>query len=88
MEELKCICAYVSPNITFLDDVWYSKVPPLRNCIIRHSGLILVKKIPVYKKLSRLIHVQFLLQRYIVIFYGIYLNMAPIRLRSHDAGRF
>ena len=60
----------------------YSKVPPLRNCNIRNSGLILVNKIPVYKKLSRLIHVQFLLQRYIVIFYGIYLNMAPISLSS------
>ena len=60
----------------------YSKVPPLRNCIIRNSGLILVNKIPVFKKLSRLIHVQFLLQWYIVIFYGIYLNMAPISLSS------
>ena len=60
----------------------YSKVPPLRNCIIRNSGLILVNKIPVYKKLSRLIHVQFLLEWYIVIFYGIYLNMAPISLSS------
>ena len=50
----------------------YSKVPPLRNCIIRNSGLILVNKIPVYKKLYRLIHVQFLLQWYIVIFYGIF----------------
>ena len=61
---------------------YYMKVPPLRNCIIRNSGLILVNKIPVYKKLSRLIHVQFLLQWYIVIFYGIYLNMAPISLSS------
>ena len=42
----------------------------------------MVKKIPVYKKLSRLIYVQFLLQWYIVIFYGIYLNMAPISLSS------
>ena len=42
----------------------------------------MLNKIPVYKKLSRLIHVQFLLQRYIVIFYGIYLNMAPISLSS------
>ena len=60
----------------------YSKVPPLINCIIKNSGLILVNKIPIYKKLSRLIHVQFLLQWYIVIFYGIYLNMAPISLSS------
>ena len=60
----------------------YSKVPPLRNCIIRYSGLTLVNKIPVYKKLSRLIHVQFLLQWYIVIFYGMYLNMAPVSLSS------
>ena len=60
----------------------YRKVPPLRNCIIRNSGLTLVNKIPVYKELSRLIHVQFLLQWYIVIFYGICLNMAPIRLSS------
>ena len=63
-------------------DKKYSKVPPLRNCIIRNSDLILVNKIPVYKKLSRLIHVQFLLQWYIVIFYGIFLNMAPISLSS------
>ena len=63
--------------------VWmYSKVPPLRNCIIRNSGLILVNKIPVYKRLSRLIHVQFLLQWYIVIFYGIYLNTTPISVSS------
>ena len=60
----------------------YSKVPPLRNYIRRNSGLILLNKIPVYKKLSRLIHVQFLLQWYIVIFYCIYLNMVPISLSS------
>ena len=42
----------------------------------------MLNKIPVYKKLSRLIHVQFLLQWYVVIFYGIYLNMAPISLSS------
>ena len=66
----------------FLYDSRYSKVPPLRNCIIRNSSLVLLNKIPVYKKLSRLIHVQFLLQWYIVIFYGIYLNMAPINLSS------
>ena len=68
--------------IILWNDLNYSKVPPLRDCIIRNSGLILVNKIPVYKKLSRLIHVQFLLQWYIVIFYGIYLNMAPISLSS------
>ena len=49
---------------------------------LRNSGLILLNKIPIYKKLSRLIHAQFLLQWYIVIFYGIYLNMAPISLIS------
>ena len=35
-----------------------------------------------YEKLSKLIHVQFLLQWYIVIFYGIYWNMSPIRFSS------
>ena len=60
----------------------YSKVPPLRNCIIRNSGLISLNKIHLYKKLYRLIHVQFLLQWYIVIFYAIHSNMSPMGLSS------
>ena len=63
---------------------WYSKVPPLRNCIRRNSGLISLNKIPLYKKLSKLIHVQFLLQWYIVIFYWIYLNMSAEGLISQE----
>ena len=59
-----------------------SKVPPLRNFIIRNSGMISLNRIPLYKKLSRRIHGQFLLQRCIVIFHGIYLNMSPIGLSS------
>ena len=60
----------------------YSKVPPLRNCIIRNSGLILLNKIPLYKKLPRLIHVQYLIPWYIAISFGLYLNMSPIGLNS------
>ena len=70
------------PSTPIIQMFRYSKVPPLRNRIIRNSGLILANKIPVYKKLSRLIHVQFLLQWYIVIFYGIYLNTTPISVSS------
>ena len=51
----------------FKDQHGYSKVPPLRACIIRNSGLILKNKIPLCKKLSRLIHAQFLIQWYIAI---------------------
>ena len=58
----------------------YSKIQPLRNCVIRNSGPISLNKIPFYKKLSRMIHVQFLLQWYLVIFYSIYLNMSAIGL--------
>ena len=77
------IAAVVRPFLIFhYEALSYSKVPPLRNCIIRNSGLILVNKIPLYKKQSRMIHVQFLLQWYILIFYGIYLNMPPISLSS------
>ena len=39
-----------------------SKVPPLRNCIIRNSGLILLNKTPLSKKPSRSVHTQFLLK--------------------------
>ena len=39
-----------------------SKVRPLRNFVIRNSGLISLNKIPLCKKQSRLIHVQFLVQ--------------------------
>ena len=63
-------------------EVRYSKVSSLRHCIIRNSGLISLNRIPLYMKLSRLIHVQFLLQWCIVSFHGIYLNMPPIRLSS------
>ena len=49
---------------------------------MRGSGLISLNRIPFHKNLSRLIHVQFLLQLYIVIFYGIYLNMSPVGLSS------
>ena len=45
-------------------NVVYSKVPPLRNCVIRNSGLILLNETPQYKDLCRLIHIQFLLTRY------------------------
>ena len=45
----------------------YSKVPPLRNYVIRNSCLISLNKIPLYKELSRLIRVQFLVQWYIAI---------------------
>ena len=45
----------------------YSKVPPLRNCAIRNLGLILLNKTPQYKKLGKLIHIQFLLKRCKVI---------------------
>ena len=47
-----------------------------------NSGLISLNRIPIFENLSRLIHVQFLLQWYIVIFYGIYLNMSPVGLSS------
>ena len=50
----------------------YSKVPPLRNCVIINSGLILLNEIPPYKKLSRLIQPQFLLERYIVTLYDLF----------------
>ena len=50
-----------------LDKANYSKVPPFRNYVIRNSGLISLNKIPLYKELSRLIHVQFLVQWYIAI---------------------
>ena len=53
--QYKVIKACIAKTKTFYN---YSKVPPLRNCIIRNSGLILVNKIPVYKKLSRLIHIE------------------------------
>ena len=61
-------------NVCFVDlfmveDQKYSKVPPLRNCVIRISGLILLDKVPVNKKLARLIFAQFLLQCYIVASY-------------------
>ena len=75
-----CTCWVI--RIKMSHALYYSKVPTLRNVIIRNSGLILANKIPVYKKLSRLIHVQFLLQWYIVIFYGIYLNTTPISVSS------
>ena len=55
----------------------YNKVSPLRNCIIRNSGLISLNKIPLYKKLSRLILVQFLIKWYIAMLYGVFLNMSP-----------
>ena len=62
---------------------YYSKVPPLRNCIIRNAGLISLNKIPLYKKLPRLIHtVRFLIQLYIAILQGVYLNMSPKGLNS------
>ena len=54
-------CPYENTAMT------YSTVPPLRNCIIRYSGLISLNRVPPHKKLSRLIHVQFLLQWYVVI---------------------
>ena len=38
-----------------------------------------------YKKLSRLINVQFLLQWHIVIFYSVYLNMSAIGLSSPES---
>ena len=63
-----------------------SKVLPLRNCVIRNSGLISLNRISLYKKLSRLIHVMFLLQWYIVIFHGIYLNVSPIDDYAKDGG--
>ena len=50
-----------------LIDFMCSKLPPLRNCIIRNSGLISLNEIPLYKKPSRLIHVQFPIQSYIAI---------------------
>ena len=52
-------------NISITITTYYSKVPPLRNCIIRNSGLILLDKVPLYKKLSRLLHV-------IIIFIGFF----------------
>ena len=63
----------------------YSKVPPLGNVTIRTSGLISLNEVHLYKKLSTLIHVQFLLQWYTVMLYGIYLNMSPIGLNSLEA---
>ena len=54
-------------------EISYSKVPPLRNCVIRNSGLI---------SLSMLVYVLFLLQWYIVVFYGLDLNISPIGLDS------
>ena len=42
----------------------YSKVPSLRNCFIGNSGLIVLNKMPLYKKLFRLIHAQFIIQWY------------------------
>ena len=54
----------------------------LRNCIIRNSGMISLNKIPLNKRLSRLIHVQFLVQGYFAISQGVYLNMSPIGLNS------
>ena len=65
-----------------LRNFWYSKVLPLRNSIVRNSGLISLNRIPLCKKQSRLIHVQVLLQWYIVIFQGRYLNMSPMGLSS------
>ena len=60
---------YATSNVPSLHSV-YNKVLPLRNCVIRNSGLILLNKTPLYKKLSRLIYTQFLLRRYIAILYG------------------
>ena len=65
-----------------LTEPLYSTVPPLRNCIIRNSGLISLNKIPLYKKLSRLIQIQFLLKWYIVTLHCTYLNMSPIGSNS------
>ena len=45
-------------NIRIKFTTYYSKVLPLRNCIIRKSGLILLDKVPLNKKLARLIYAQ------------------------------
>ena len=52
----------------------YSKVSPLRNCVMRNSGLMLLNKIPSYKKISRLIQPQFLSERYIVTLYDLFIE--------------
>ena len=57
--------------------MYYSKVPPLRNCVIRNSGLIFLNKIPPYKKLSTLIQPQFLLERYIVTLHDLFCWICP-----------
>ena len=49
-----------------------SKVPPLRNCLIRNSGLSLLDKVLLYKKLAKLIYAQFLFHWYIAISDGLY----------------
>ena len=51
---------------------FYSEVPPLRNCVIGNSGLIVLNKIPSCKKLPRLIQPQFLLERYIEALYDLF----------------
>ena len=63
----------------------YSKVPSLRNCVIRILGLILLNKIPLCKKLFRLIHAQFLLQWYIVILWRLVADVCNMSQCSRNA---
>ena len=45
----------------------------------------MLNKVPLYKELSKLIHVQFLIQWYIAILKGVYLNVSPpIGLSSQE----
>ena len=60
------------PNGSHESTVQYSKAPPLRNCVVRNSGLILLDKVLLYKKIAWLIYAQFHFQWYTVVLDGLH----------------